>query len=58
MTLALAQTVVVFAKGDRLTVRLYDSPAEARAAGEAAIAAGTAESYGLARMYEVRRNEP
>lgn len=49
--LTLTQSVVVFARGDRLAVRLYDTPTEARAAGEAALTAGTADSYALARAY-------
>ena len=55
--LTLTQTVVVFARGDRLAVRLYDTPAEAREAGERAIRAGTADSYALANVNEVRRNK-
>ena len=50
-SLTLGQTIAVFARGDRLAVHLYATPAEARAAGEAALTAGTADSYALARVY-------
>lgn len=50
-SLTLGQTIAVFTRGDRLAVRLYATPAEARAAGEAALTAGTADSYALARTY-------
>lgn len=53
--LTLTQSVVVFARGDRLAVRLYDTPTEARAAAERAMRDGTADSYGIAKVYEVRR---
>ena len=53
MTLTLTQSVVVFARGDRLAVRLYDTPAQAREAGERAMRDGTADSVGQGRFYQI-----
>ena len=50
-SLTLAQTIAMFTRGSRLAVHIYDTPAEARAAGEAALRGGTADSYALARAY-------
>ena len=51
--LTLTQTVVVFARGDRLAVRLYDTPTEARAAAERAMRDGTADSVGQGKFYQI-----
>ena len=52
-SLTLAQTIAVFARGDRLAVRLYATPAEAREAGERAMRDGTADSVGQGRFYQI-----
>lgn len=56
MTLSLSQTAVIFTSGERVVVRLYDTAVEARTAGERALAAGHADSFGLARMYQIHEN--
>lgn len=53
MTVTLSQTVVVFAKDDRLTVRLYDNPQEAAEAVRSALAAGTVDAAGQGRFYRI-----
>lgn len=53
MTPTLTQTVVVFAKDDRLTVRLYDNPQEAAEAVRRALAAGTVDAAGQGRFYQI-----
>ena len=51
--LTLTQSVVVFARDDRLTVRLYDTPQEAAEAVQRALADGTADSVGQGRFYQI-----